>query len=100
MSAPVRTVRATTATRHCSGSTIGWRTSRRASASETSAMLKLDFGVILQRWPLFVDGLVLTVELSVIATALGFVVGTLSAIGRRSGIGWLSRLCGAYVELI
>jgi len=63
-------------------------------------MVKLDFGVILQRWPLFLDGVLLTIELSVIATALGFVVGTLSAIGRRSGIGWLSRLCGAYVELI
>ena len=63
-------------------------------------MVKLDFGVILQRWPLFLDGMLLTIELSVIATALGFVVGTLSAIGRRSGIAWLSRLSGAYVELI
>jgi polar amino acid transport system permease protein len=63
-------------------------------------MLKLDFDVILQRLPLFLDGALLTVELSVIATALGFVVGTLAAIGRRSGVGWLSRLCGAYVELI
>jgi len=63
-------------------------------------MLKLDFGAILERWPLFVDGLVLTVELSAVATVLGFLVGTLGAIGRRSSIGWVSRMCGAYVEVI
>lgn len=63
-------------------------------------MLKLDFGSILDRWPLFADGLVLTVELSAIATFFGFVLGTLAAVGRRSRIGWLSRLCGAYVEVI
>ena len=63
-------------------------------------MLKLDFASILQRWPLFLDGLVLTFELSAIATLLGFIVGTLSAVGRRSGLTWISRLCGAYVEVI
>ena len=63
-------------------------------------MLKLDFGTILERWPLFVDGAILTFELSAIATVLGFVVGTLAAIGRRSGVAWLSKSCGAYVEII
>ena len=63
-------------------------------------MLNLDFATVLERWPLFVDGMKLTIELSVIATVLGFLVGTLAAIGRRSRIDWLVRACGAYVELI
>jgi polar amino acid transport system permease protein len=63
-------------------------------------MVNLDFGVILERWPLFLNGLLLTFELSVIATLLGFVVGTLSAMGRRSRIKALAGACGAYVELI
>ena len=63
-------------------------------------MVNLDFGVILERWPLFLNGLLLTIELSVIATLLGFAVGTLCAVGRRGRIKAISRACGAYVELI
>ena len=63
-------------------------------------MLNLDFAVILQRWPMFLDGALLTIQLSVIAILFGFVTGTLCAMGRRSGIGWIARACGAYVELI
>lgn len=62
--------------------------------------MKLDFAVVLERWPLFVDGALLTIRLSVVATLLGFVVGTLAAVGRRSGGGWVARACTAYVELI
>jgi polar amino acid transport system permease protein len=63
-------------------------------------MLNLDFLAILQRWPMFLDGALLTIQLSMAATVFGFVVGTLCAMGRRSGNGWLARVCGAYVELI
>ena len=49
---------------------------------------------------MFVDGAVLTVELSLVATALGFATGTLCAIGRRGGIAWIAALCGFYVEAI
>jgi polar amino acid transport system permease protein len=62
--------------------------------------IQLDFAVILERWPMFVDGAILTVELSLVATVLGFTTGTLCAIGRRSGIPWLAALCGFYVEAI
>lgn len=63
-------------------------------------MFKLDFTVVLERWPLFVDGALLTVRLSAVATLLGFTVGCLCAVGRRSRIRWVARACTAYVELI
>jgi polar amino acid transport system permease protein len=63
-------------------------------------MFKLDFAVVLERWPLFVDGALLTIRLSIFATLLGFVVGTLCAIGRRGSVGWIRRLCTVYVESI
>ena len=62
--------------------------------------MKLDFWVVLERWPLFVEGAWLTTRLALAATLLGFLIGTLCAIGRRGKIRWLSRTCGAYVELI
>ena len=42
----------------------------------------------------------MTVQLSFPATVLGFVIGTLLAIGRRGEVRWVSKLCGAYVEVI
>jgi polar amino acid transport system permease protein len=63
-------------------------------------MFNLDFAVILERWPMFLDGAVLTIQLALLATVLGFIIGTLCAMGRRSGIGWIERACGAYVEAI
>jgi polar amino acid transport system permease protein len=62
--------------------------------------IRLDFEVILERWPMFVDGAVLTIELSLVATVLGFTTGTLCAMGRRGGIPWVASLCGFYVEAI
>lgn len=62
--------------------------------------LELDFGVVLERWPLFLDGAILTLELAFLATVLGGVIGALGAIGRRSDNPLLSRICGAYVEAI
>jgi polar amino acid transport system permease protein len=63
-------------------------------------MLRFDFSVVLERWPLFVDGALLTIRLSAVATLLGFVVGCLCAVGRRSGLRWAARVSTAYVELI
>lgn len=62
--------------------------------------LRLDFGVVLERWPLFVDGALMTLQLAVLATLFGFVLGALCAVGRRSGPRWLAALCGGYVEAI
>jgi polar amino acid transport system permease protein len=55
---------------------------------------------VLANWPRLLDGAWLTVELSVISITLGFVLGTLCAIGRNSSIKPLSWLVGAYVEVI
>lgn len=55
---------------------------------------------MLANWPRLLDGAWLTVELSVISITLGFVLGTLCAIGRNSSIKPLSWLVGAYVEVI
>ena len=62
--------------------------------------IALDFAVVLERWPLFVDGAWLTVRLAFVATLAGLAIGTLCAAGRRSRTPWLARACGAYVELI
>jgi len=59
-----------------------------------------DFSSVLAHWPQFVDGAWMTILLSFPATVIGFVVGTLCAIGRRSGFKVLSKACGIYVEII
>ena len=62
--------------------------------------LNLDFAAILERWPAFLDGALLTLQLAFIATALGSAIGVLGAIGRRSNHPMISRICGIYVEAI
>ncbi len=61
---------------------------------------KLDFSVILERWPLFLDGALLTAELALMATVLGVAIGCFGAIARRSPVRWLARSWGIYVEVI
>ena len=61
---------------------------------------EFDFASVLASWPQFVDGAWLTIQLSFPATLIGFVAGTLLAIGRRSSVPWLVRGCGIYVEVI
>jgi polar amino acid transport system permease protein len=61
--------------------------------------MELDFSGVLDQWPLFLSGAELTLELSLIATAAGFVAGTACAIAMRRG-GWIARLCHVYVEAI
>ena len=58
------------------------------------------FASVLAAWPLFLAGAWMTIKLSFPATVLGFVGGTLLAVGRRSNSAWLARACGAYVEVI
>ncbi len=61
---------------------------------------EFDFSGTLASWPQFVDGALLTIQLSFPATLLGFVIGTLCAIGRRGQVAWIARACGIYVETI
>lgn len=61
--------------------------------------IQLDFSSVLDAWPLFVNGAVLTMELATVATVSGFVLGTLCAIGLRSQLA-IARPCSIYVEAI
>ena len=61
--------------------------------------IALDFSSVLEQWPLFLDGALLTLELSAVATVAGFLAGTACAIALRAG-GLLARLCAIYVEVI
>lgn len=62
--------------------------------------MSLDFSPIFERWPMLVDGALVTMKLAASATILGFSIGTLCAIGRNSKIEWLSNLCACYVEAV
>jgi polar amino acid transport system permease protein len=61
---------------------------------------KFDFSFLAERWPDFVAGAWLTIQLTLAAIALGFAVGTVCAIARTYGGAVLRRLVGFYVELI
>ena len=45
-------------------------------------------------------GALVTLKLAAVATVLGFVIGTLCAVGRNSNLRWLSAFCTGYVEAI
>lgn len=61
---------------------------------------EFDFASVLAQWPQFLEGAWMSILLSFPATVIGFVAGTLLAIGRRGQHRWLARVCGAYVEVI
>jgi polar amino acid transport system permease protein len=62
--------------------------------------MTLDFASVLERWPMFVDGAWMTIRLATGATLIGFTIGTLCAIGKRSNLAWARRASTAYVEVI
>ncbi len=62
--------------------------------------MTLEFAPIFERWPLLVDGSLMTLKLAGVATLLGFVIGTLCAIGRNSSMPWLTAFCAGYVEAV
>jgi polar amino acid transport system permease protein len=61
---------------------------------------KFDFSAVLAQWPLFVHGAWLTIKLSIVATLLGLLIGTLCAMGRGSRHAFIARACAIYVEAI
>ncbi len=60
---------------------------------------QLDFTGLAPYLPQFVAGLWTTIELTVISTVAGLMVGTLCAAGRISVHRWLRFVCGTYVEI-
>src|SRR6266487_2728104 len=62
---------------------------------------QFDFDVIIRSLPyLFYDGMTFTLMLTALATAGGIVVGTLLALGRLSGVAFVSVPAAAYVNLM
>ncbi|MGZ5181842.1 MAG: amino acid ABC transporter permease [Ramlibacter sp.] len=59
-----------------------------------------DFMAVLANWDRLLAGAWLTIELSTLAMAIGFVLGTLGALGRLSSVAAVRTLVGAYVEII
>ncbi|MEB0055517.1 amino acid ABC transporter permease [Variovorax sp. LG9.2] len=61
---------------------------------------QFDFAAVLAQWPLLLEGAWVTVQLSFLATVIGFVLGALCSVGRNSKVGWLRWAVSAYVEAI
>ncbi|MFJ3056284.1 amino acid ABC transporter permease [Herbaspirillum sp. NPDC087042] len=61
---------------------------------------QFDFQTVMEQWPIFLRGAWVTVQMILLAILLGFIGGTLCAIGRGNGPAWLRKLLGAYVEVI
>jgi polar amino acid transport system permease protein len=61
---------------------------------------QFEFADVFAHWPLFAAGAWLTIKLSALAIVFGLIIGTLTAVGRRSEREWLARLCGGYVEAV
>lgn len=59
-----------------------------------------DFSFLGQYWPMLMEGALMTAELSVFATILGFLLGTLCAVGSTSRSAWVRALVAVYVEVI
>ena len=62
--------------------------------------IELDFPAVLERWPNFLSGAVLTLELALFATVLGALLGTFAAVGRGTHKALIARACKVYVEAI
>ncbi len=73
---------------------------RGASATSGFMNYTFDFSFLAEYWPELMRGLWLTVKLSAVTISLGYVVGTLLAIGRTSPRRWVRKLSGVYVEVI
>jgi polar amino acid transport system permease protein len=62
--------------------------------------IELDFPAVLERWPNFLGGAILTLELAFLATVSGALLGTLAAVGRGAHTRLIARICKVYVEAI
>ncbi len=58
------------------------------------------FADVLAAWPLLLKGTWITIQLSLVATALGLAVAIACAWGKTSGPKWLRWVINAYIELI
>lgn len=59
-----------------------------------------DFSFLSQYWPMLMEGAWMTAQLSILATILGFLLGTLCAVGSTSQSAVLRAVVAVYVEII
>jgi polar amino acid transport system permease protein len=62
--------------------------------------MKLDFTAVLNQWPQLLDGLQMTIFLTLMAALLGTLIGIACGVARSKGPQWLRWSVGLYVELI
>ena len=60
----------------------------------------MDWAVVIASLPLMMRGLITSLQLTMIATALSFPLGCLIAVGRLSHRRWLSGVCTAFVNIL
>ncbi|MFY9510812.1 MAG: amino acid ABC transporter permease [Rubrivivax sp.] len=61
---------------------------------------QFDFSFVREYTPQFISGAVQTAQLSLLATVLGFALGTVCAVGSTSRSAWARGTAAAYVEII
>jgi polar amino acid transport system permease protein len=61
---------------------------------------QFDFSFLVERWPDFLYGVLLTVEMTAIAVIMGAFFGTLCAVAHTGKVVWLRRIVSAYIEII
>jgi len=59
-----------------------------------------NFSGLAPYWEMFLDGALMTLELTLASTIFGLILGVLCAIGKRSRLPWLRTLCGIYIETV
>ena len=61
---------------------------------------EFDFAALLPYWQNFLEGALTTIEMTIVAVAIGLVIGVLCAIARRSAYAWLRLIVGIYIEIV
>ncbi|RZT99260.1 amino acid ABC transporter membrane protein 1 (PAAT family) [Advenella incenata] len=59
-----------------------------------------NFAGLLPYWHTFLEGALLTLELTLASTVFGLAIGIFCSIGTRSRYRWINRVCAVYVETI
>lgn len=61
---------------------------------------QFDFAALVPYWRDFIAGAITTIEMTVVAVAIGLVIGVLCAVARRSAYAWLRLVVGIYIEVV
>ena len=62
--------------------------------------MTFEWGYVVEQWPMLMEGLLMTIQVTVLSIALSLLIGLLGAAARQFRLPVLSQLVVAYVELI